>query len=122
MVHTRPDTHTHVTRTHAHIYTKSMHIAQFNKLCLSALTNLASNMTNIMTNSSSGVYNFVSEVTNLMNLDCGATNHAFALKNYSHRAQISDHIPQPDGPRNLPHEVKIHAWIYGPKTLPRKSR
>ena len=32
----------------------------------------------------------------------------------------SDHIPQPSGPRTLPHEVKIRAWIYGPKTLPRR--
>ena len=77
-------------------------------------------MTNQMTNPSSSVYNFVSEVTNLTNLDSGATNLAFALTNYSHRARIPDHIPQPGGPRALAHEVKIHAWIYGPETLSKK--
>ena len=29
--------------------------------------------------------------------------------------QNMDHIPQSSGPRNLPHKVKIRAWIYGPK-------
>ena len=33
-----------------------------------------------------------------------------------------DHIPQPSGPRTLHHEVKIRAWIYGPKTLPRRDK
>ena len=35
-------------------------------------------------------------------------------------AEYLDHIPQSSGPRTLPHDVKIRAWIFGPKTLPHR--